>query len=350
VEAVVNDALEPASSPVRFGILGAARIAPAALIRPARRLPGAAVVAVAARQVERARAFANRHGIPRVHETYQALIEDPEIDAVYNPLPNSLHAEWSIRALQAAKHVLCEKPLASNAAEAQRMAAAAAASGRLLIEAFHYRYHPLAVRMKAVTDSGELGKIIHLEAHYCVPLLLPGDIRYRFELAGGATMDLGCYTINALRYLTGAEPVVASAQPRLSSAQVDRFMQADLRFADGRTGRIVCSLFSRILVRSRIVVRGDAGEMRVTGPFHPQLYHRLVVRRGAQVRVERFPRQTTFYYQLRAFLEAVRGRSTLPTDATDAMANLRVIDAVYERAGLSRRGSRPATVTAAVAA
>jgi predicted dehydrogenase len=191
---------------VRIGILGAARIAPGALIQPARAVPEALVVTIAARHFPRARAFATRHGIPRVHETYQAVLDDSEVDAIYNPLPNSLHGEWTIRALRAGKHVLCEKPLASNAEEAQRMAAAAEDSGRVLVEAFHYRYHPLALRMKGIVDSGELGEVCHLEAHFCVPLINPRDIRYRYELAGGATMDLGCYCINLIRYLAVLNP------------------------------------------------------------------------------------------------------------------------------------------------
>ena len=324
---------------VRIGVLGAARIAPMALIQPARVVPQVRVVAVAARHPDRARAFARRHGITRVHESYDDLIQDPELDAVYIPLPNSLHAAWAIRALRAGKHVLCEKPLASNAAEAQRMAAAAVESGKVLVEAFHYRYHPLAARMKEIVDGGELGTIRHLEAHFCVPLILPGDIRYRFDLAGGATMDLGCYAVNVIRYLAGAEPEVTSARARLASAQVDRYMQAELRFAGGRTGQVVCSLFSRILLRSRVVVRGDRGELRVWGAFHPQVFHRFEVRVGQSVRSERFPGETTFTHQLRAFVKAVRGQAPIVTDPVDAIANMRVIDAIYLKAGLKLRGA-----------
>ena len=136
------------TTPLRFGILGAARIAPMALIQPARRVPEAQVVAIAARDGAKARAFAAKHGIPRVHESYDALLADPELDAIYNPLPNGLHCEWTIRALRAGKHVLCEKPIASNASEAQQMADAARETGRVLVEAFHWRYHPLAKRVR----------------------------------------------------------------------------------------------------------------------------------------------------------------------------------------------------------
>ena len=324
--------------PLRIGVLGAARIVKMAVVRTARAVQEVRVVALAARDPARARAFAQRHGIPRVHDTYDALVRDPELDAVYIPLPNGLHAEWSIRALQAGKHVLCEKPLAANAEEARRMAKVAADSGRLLIEAFHYRYHPLLARMQEVVEGGELGTIRHLEAQFCVPLLEPGNIRYRYDLAGGATMDVGCYAVNILRCLARAEPEVIAARSRLASAQVDRYMEADLRFPDGRTGRIVCSLFSRILFRSRAVVRGDRGELRVSGPFHPQLYHRFEVCVGGAVRTERFPGETTFTHQLRAFAKAVRGEAVMATDAADAIANLRVIDAIYEKSGLKRRG------------
>ena len=263
---------------IRIGLLGAARITRWAVIRPARRLPEVSVTAVAARDPARASAFARRHGVPRVHPTYEALVQDPHLDAVYIALPNSLHAEWSIRALEAGKHVLCEKPLTSNATEAAQVAAVAARTGRVLAEAMHYRYHPLAARVKAIVESGELGTIRRFEADFCVPLLVPGNIRYRYELGGGATMDLGCYTINLLRYLAGAEPEVVKAEARLASPQVDRFMRAELWFPGKAVGQFTCSLCSWILLRSRARVEGSAGELRVTSPFHPDRYHRLVVR------------------------------------------------------------------------
>ena len=325
--------------PLRIGILGAARIAPMALIRPARAVPEAAVVAVAARDPERARAFAGKHGIARVAARYDALLADPEIDAVYNPLPNSLHAEWSIKAMEAGKHVLCEKPLAANADEATAMVAAAARCDRRLVEAFHYRYHPLAARMKAIVDAGALGTVRHVEATMCIPLIIPGDIRYRWELAGGATMDIGCYAINMVRFLAGAEPEVTRAEARLSSPKVDRWMTADFRFPDGRSGRITCSLFSSTLLKLSVRVRGDAGELRVFNPLAPHFYHRLSVRTPHGTTSERVPGEATYTYQLRAFVEAVRTQHPLPTDAADAVANMRVIDAIYDRAGLPRRGT-----------
>jgi predicted dehydrogenase len=324
--------------PLRIGILGAARIAPMALIRPARQVPEAAVAAVAARDPQRAQAFAAKQSIARVLPSYAALIADPDIDAIYNPLPNSLHCEWTVRALQAGKHVLCEKPFASNAGEAERMAAAAHQTGCVLMEAFHWRYHPLAARMRAILDSGELGTIRHIESHFWIPILRRSDIRFQLALSGGATMDTGCYTISIVRFLAGAEPEVVQAEARLSSPGVDRTMRASFRFADGRTGAISCSLLSPVLLRMSARVHGDRGTLAVLNPIVPQFFHRLTVRTDAGRRVEHVSGEATYTYQLRAFVAAVRTGAAIPTGPEDAIANMRVIDAVYTHAGLHPRG------------
>lgn len=327
------------SLPLRIGILGAARIVPNALIHPAAKVPGVQVAAIAARDPDRARAFAKRHAIARVHLDYAALVTDPEIDAVYNPLPNSLHAEWTMHALAAGKHVLCEKPLASNAPEAQQMAEAAQTSGCVLMEAFHYRYHPLMARMLEIVSSGELGAVHHIEAHMASPLRRWNDIRYSYDLAGGATMDMGCYTIHLVRTLAGAEPQVVSAQAKLRRPNVDRAMNADLRFADGRTARIVCSLWSSTVLSLQARVQGERGDLHVINPFLPHLFHRLRLRVAGKTHSERVPGESTYTHQLRAFVDAIRTGAPILTDAQDAIANMRVIDAVYRAAGLTVRGT-----------
>jgi predicted dehydrogenase len=319
-------------TPLRLGILGAARIAPMALVRPATHVPEATVLAVAARDPERARRFAAKHGIPRVHASYEALLADPEIDAVYNPLPNSLHARWTIQALDAGKHVLCEKPFASNVAEAETMAAAAARTGRVLVEAFHYRYHPLFARLRALIDGGEIGQVRHLEAHFCIPLLVPGDIRWRADLAGGALMDAGCYTVHLLRHLAGAEPDVERAEARWTRGGVDRWMRAWLRFPDGRTARLTTSLLSVVLLRATVAVEGSAGRIDVLNPIAPQFYHRVRVSTPAGTRRERVAGDASYVHQLRAFVAAVREGRPVPTTPADAIANMRVIDAIYRAA------------------
>jgi predicted dehydrogenase len=326
--------------PLRIGVLGAARITPTALLTPAKGLPEVEISAVAARDMQRARNFASRHGIPRVLPDYAALVEDPEIDAIYNPLPNSHHCEWSIRALEAGKHVLCEKPLAANAEEARRMTQVAVRSERLLMEAFHWRYHPLAARMREIVTDGSLGKIRHIEASLCVPILAPGDIRYRFDLAGGSLMDLGAYPVNMVRHLAGDEPRVVSAEVRLSSPDVDRWARAELAFPDGRSGRITCSLFSSTLLKIGIRVVGDAGRLDVFNPLAPHLYHHLTLRTPSGKRRERLKGESTYRLQLRAFVEALRTGIAPVTDGRDGTANMAVIDAIYSAAGLPPRGMR----------
>ena len=328
-----------AESPLKIGILGAARIAPMALIRPAAAVPEVEVFAMAARDQSRARRFAVKHSIPRVHGSYDELISDPKIEAVYNPLPNGLHCEWTIKALEAGKHVLCEKPLAANTDEAERMADAAAKAGLVLGEAFHWRYHPLAARMKEIVDGGALGRIRHLEATLCFPLPFPSDIRYRFDLGGGALMDAGCYPISMVRFLAGAEPEVVSADSRLASPDVDRWMRAELRFADGRSGRITCGLFSSTLLKLNVRVEGDEGTLSVFNPIAPHFYNRVKVTNRAGTETERVRGDATYVYQLRAFARAVRGGEPLPTDGAHGVANMRVIDAIYDAAGIKRRGT-----------
>jgi predicted dehydrogenase len=266
-------------------------------------------------------------------------VEDPALDAIYNPLPNSLHCEWTLRSLRAGKHVLCEKPIAANAGEAERMAAAAEETGRVLVEAFHWRYHPLAARMREVVRSGGLGEVRRVEASLCIPFLLPGDIRYRFDLAGGATMDTGCYAINLVRFLAEAEPNVVTAEVRRSSPDVDRWMRAELSFADGRSGRVECSLFSAKLLSVRARVIGSRGQLDVLNPVAPHLFHRLRLRADGESRSERVPGDASYTHQLRAFAAHVSGGPRMSTDASDAIANMQVIDAIYDRAGMKRRGT-----------
>jgi len=324
--------------PLRLGVLGAAKITPMALVRPAREVPEVAIAAVAARDPARAEAFARRHGIPKAHKSYDDLLAYDAIDAIYNPLPNGLHAEWSIRALEAGKHVLCEKPIASNAVEATQMAEVAQRTGRVLTEAFHWRYHPLAARMREVVQT-ELGELRHVEAMLCFPLPFPSDIRYSWELAGGAMMDAGCYTVNMVRWLAGAEPEVVSAEAKLARPKVDRYMRADLLFPGGCSGRVTASLFSARLLAMALRAEGSAGEMRVLNPLAPQFYHSLKIVRPGRTTRERIAGDATYTHQLRAFAEHVRGGKKMSSDARDGIANMSVIDAIYRAAGLPVRGS-----------
>ena len=325
------------AAPLRVGVLGAARIAPSALIKPAKDNAEVVVAAVAARDGSRARAFAAKHGIARVHESYEALIADPDLDAVYNPLPNGLHGKWTRAALVAGKHVLCEKPFTANAAEAREIAGLAAKSDRVVMEAFHYRYHPLALRTEQIIASGELGKLERVEAALCFPLPKFSDIRYNYSLAGGAMMDAGCYAVHMARTFGGSTPEVVSAQAKLRDPQVDRAMTAELRFAEGHTGRVRCSMWSSRLLEITAHVVGDRGEVRLFNPVTPQFFHRLSVRSSDGKRVERFPRRPSYAYQLDAFAGAVLRGEPVKTTPADAIENMTVIDAIYRAAGLPLR-------------
>ena len=358
---------------LRIGTLGAARITPAALIKPARQVPGVTVAAVAARDPERARRFAAKYRIRMVHPSYEALIDDPAIDAIYNPLPNALHARWALRAIEAGKHVLCEKPFTANAAEAAAVAAAAKASGLVVMEAFHYRYHPLAQRMQEVVlgpageagggspageaggggrtgqasgrgpaagaGEGEIGPLRYLEASLCFPLPRFSDIRYSYDLAGGAAMDAGCYAVNWLRMLGPGEPEVVAAGAKLQSPNVDRAMSASFRFAGGVLGRMTASIWSAQLLRLDAKAVGDRGVMRVFNWVSPRPYNRLTVTADSYTRRERVSGESSYTYQLRAFAAAVLRGDPVLTTPEDAVANMAVLDAVYQAAGLPVRGS-----------
>jgi len=323
--------------PLCIGALGAARITPEALVQAAKLCPEVRVTAVAARSTERARSFAREHGIGRAHDSYEALLADPEVDAVYIALPNGLHGRWTLAALAAKKHVLCEKPFAANAEEARHVADAAAASGLVVMEAFHYRHHPLARRMEEIVKSGELGEILRIETALCFPLPFFRDIRYRLDLAGGALMDGGCYAVNLARLLGGGRPAVVSANAKLRSPGVDRAMRAELRFPGGASGHVLTSMWSTDLLRASARVVGSAGEMKVFNPYMPQRFHRLTVHVGRDVRRERSASRPTYAYQLDAFAAACLRGAPVLTSAEDAVVNMSVIDDVYRAAGLKVR-------------
>ena len=321
---------------LRIGCLGAARITPSAVIKPSLTLDDVEVTAVAARDAAKAQAYAAKKGVPRAHASYDALLADPEVDAVYNPLPNGLHAEWTLKALDAGKHVLCEKPFTANATEAEQVADAASKSGLTVMEAFHWRYHPLAARMLEIV-GGELGPIRHIEASFCFPLLRRGDIRWQLDLAGGALMDAGCYAVHMVRTLAGSEPEISRATALELAPGVDRRMDAELAFADGRTGAITASMLSRSFLRISLRAVGERGTMRVVNPLAPHLFHRLTVRQDGKTTRERVSGRSTYWHQLRAFVDAVRSGSEPITGVTDAVANMRVIDAIYRAAAMEPR-------------
>jgi predicted dehydrogenase len=272
-----------------------------------------------------------------VHDSYESLLDDDHIDAIYNPLPNGLHGEWTLKAMAHGKHVLCEKPFTANAEEAKRVADAAKTSGLVVMEAFHWRYHPMATRMLEVIDSGELGEVRRIQAALCFPLPSFKDIRWQLNLAGGALMDAGCYPVHMVRTLAGSEPTVVNASAKLHSEGVDRRMAAELSFGDGRTGGILASMWSTSLLRVDLVVTGTQATMKVLNPTTPHMFNRLSISGKSGKRHERVHGGPTYDYQLEAFRAAVQeGKATL-TAPEEAVANMQVIDAIYLSAGLKPR-------------
>jgi predicted dehydrogenase len=326
--------------PLRIGVLGAARIAVVAIVAPAQ-LTGARLVAVAARDRTRAEAFAAEHGVERVLDSYADVLADPEVEAVYNPLANGLHGPWNLAALAAGKHVLTEKPSASNAAEAREVRDAAARAGVVFMEAFHYLYHPVARRMLEVLDSGEIGELRHVEVHMEIPPPPDGDPRWSLPLAGGGLMDVGCYAIHLHRVLgrfAGGAPRVtgAAGREREGHPGVDEWVRAELAFPGGATG-VVHSSMAAAELRITALLVGDAGEVRAANFALPHRDDRVWVTAGGVEREERLGLRPSYAYQLEAFAAAVRDGAPVPTDADDAVATAALIDDCYRAAGFDLR-------------
>ncbi len=324
-------------SPVRIGILGASSFAPTTMINPARGNRDVVVAAVGARDLPSAEEFAAKYGIAKAHGSYEALIDDPDLDAIYVLVPTSMHGKWTKAALAAGKHVLVEKPFTANAAEAREIADLAAKSDRVVMEAIQFRHHPLTRRVEQIIASGELGTLQRVDVTLCVLLPTFKANCYNYDFAGGAMMDAGSYVANMARTFGGSTPEVVSAQAKLQKPQVDRAMTAELRYASGHTGRLQCALWSSKMFRATAKVVGDDGELRVISPAAPHLFPRLSVRSANGKRSERFSRRPTYSFQLDAFAGAVLRGEPVRTSPQDAVENMSVIDAVYRAAGLPIR-------------
>ncbi|AQT79163.1 oxidoreductase [Mycolicibacterium litorale] len=322
---------------VRIGILGASSFAPTTMINPARGNPEVVVAAVGARAQASADEFAAKYNIAKAYGSYEALIDDPDLDAIYVLVPTSMHGKWTKIALEAGKHVLVEKPFTANAAEAAEIAELSAKSDRVVMEAIQFRHHPLTRRVEEVIASGELGTLQRVDVALCVLLPTFKANCYNYDLAGGAMMDAGSYVTNMARTFGGSTPEVVSAQAKLQKPRVDRAMTAELRYAGGHTGRLECALFSGKMFWARAKVVGDQGELHWFSPAAPNLFPRLAIRSANGKRIERFSRRPTYSFQLDAFAGSVLRGEPVRTSPQDAVENMSVIDAVYRAAGLPVR-------------
>jgi len=339
-------ARQPSGStePLRIGVLGAAQIAENAIVDPARST-GARLVAVAARDRRRAEEFAAAHGVERVLDSYAEVIADPEVEAVYNPLVNGLHAPWNLAAIAAGKHVLSEKPFAACAEEAEEVRDAGAAAGVVVMEAFHYLYHPLTQRLHELLATGELGALQRFEATLTGPPPSPEDPRWSLSLAGGALMDLGCYALHAHRVLApwaGGPPrlVGATGGERAGAPGVDEWVEAELAYPSGATGVARCDMAGATTEMTCRIV-GTGGEARAANFAVPQLDDRLFVSSPTGDRVEHLGTKPSYAYQLEAFTASVRDGAPVPTDGADAVATMRLIDECYRAIGLEPRPRSP---------
>jgi predicted dehydrogenase len=325
----------------RIGMLGSARIAETALLQAARDVPEVTVAAVAARDIARAEAFALRHGIASAYGSYDELLADPGIDAIYNPLPNSLHGPWMLRAIAAGKHVLCEKPFASNAAEAALVAKAAAASDLVVMEAMHYRYHPLIRRLREVV--AKLGTVRYMQCWTSFAIADPDNIRYDYSLGGGALMDGGCYAIDCMRMLAGEPEVTGALADTKPDGLVDRALAARLSFPGGATGWFESAFTRSGEFRADLHVSCDEGTVQVDDFIRPHYGHLAVTPQAPPERTGKEAEQgetatwTSFVWQLRAFAQAIRTGSPVETSAANALATMAVIDDAYRAAGLPVR-------------
>ena len=325
---------------IRLGLIAASRIAKGAIIDPLPDVDGVELVAVAARDHERARAAADEWGAPLAFGSYEELVASDDIDAVYIGTPASLHREWAIAAIDAGKHVLCEKPLAANADDARAIADADERGGVVVMEAFHWRYHPFLERIRAVLDGGELGRIDRFDAAFDIPDGRIGrdDIRWDLALGGGATMDLGCYSIQFVRWAAGADPDVVSAEAVCPVDEIDGSLAAELRWPSGITGSIQSSMIAPgEQVEAWLRVTGERGRMIVTNPLAPQHGATLVVDTGSRIRYEVADTSTTYFHQLVAFRDAIVHGTSFPTTTADGVRNMEIIDACYRAAGLQPR-------------
>ncbi len=324
---------------VRWGVLSTANIGVAKVIPGMRTAERCDLVAIASRDLATAEAAARDLGIPKAHGTYEALLADPDVDAVYIPLPNHLHAEWTLRAAEAGKHVLCEKPLAMSSMQAQEMVDGCRRAGALLMEAFMYRLHPQWVRVREIVESGRLGELTAMQAFFSYRNVDPDNIRNIAAFGGGALMDVGCYPINVARMLFGEEPSHVEALVRRDATfGTDVVTSALLQFGD-RQAAFTCSTW--IEPDQRVHLVGTEGRLVVEIPFNipPDRATRLFVTAGGDppvnpaTEVIEIPPADQYGVQVDGFSRAVLEGGEVPIPPEDAVANMRVVEAVLEAAG-----------------
>jgi predicted dehydrogenase len=326
---------------VRWGVLGVAKIAVEKVIPAMQRGELSQIDAIASRDLKKARAAADGLGIARAYGSYEELLADPGIEAVYNPLPNELHVPWTIKALEAGKHVLCEKPIALSADEARSLIPVREHSGRLVAEAFMVRFHPQWRRARELAVSGEIGSPSAIQTFFSYRLLDPTNVRNR-PPGGGGLYDIGCYAVLTARYIFGAEPIrVVATLDWDPDFRTDRLVSAILEFPGGR--HLTFTAATQLSAHQHVTIVGDAGRIEIAIPFNapPDRPTRIIVDKGVDLfgggaRVEEFEVCDQYTLQGDAFSRAVLGKAPFEFPLEDAVLNMRVIDALFRSA---ERGS-----------
>ena len=318
-----------AKSILRWGLLGTGRIN-RALIAPLRISPRNRLTAVASRDADRARAYATERDIPRWHGSYEALLADPEIDVIYNSLPNSLHAEWTIKAAQAGKHVLCEKPLAVTVEDVDAIAAAAERAGVVVAEAFMYRHHPQTLKVQELVASGAIGRLRLVRGGFTFNLTRPGDVRLDPALGGGSIWDVGCYPISFARAAIGAAPLEAFGWQVTGPTGVDLSFTGQLRFP----GQVYAQVDSSFQATLRMVMDfvGDAGRITLTNAFKPDADSRLYLWREDAMEVLTFPAQELYLGEVEDMADAILLDKPPRVSLADSRENVATILALLRSA------------------
>lgn len=314
---------------LRWGILSTALINQA-LIPAIHNSPRSELLAVASRDQARAEAYAGEWGIHKAYGNYEALLADPEIDVVFNPLPNSLHAEWTIRAADAGKHVLCEKPFAINEQECLDMIAAAARNQVVIMEAFMYRYHPQMQLVRQWLDQGEIGDLERILASFSFTLARPGNPRWDSKMGGGSLWDVGCYPVNFSRFVAGQEPEEVFAWQRTHPTGVDDAVFGILRFPNGLFAEIDCGF--RAPTRKKAEVGGKKGTIFLEDPWHASPTAHIILKKENEEKRVPVPEGSSYFLEVEALCDAVlEGKQPLVT-LEDSLGNTRTILALYDSA------------------
>ena len=342
--AAVDDAAGE-HAPLRWGVLGVANIAVRQVIPAMQRTRAARVEAIASRDLAKAESAARALGIRHAHGSYEALLADPDVDAVYIPLPNHLHVPWTVRAAEAGKHVLCEKPMGMNAAEVRSLLAVRERTGVVIGEAFMTRTHPQWARVRELIAAGRIGELRLVTGHFSYYRRDPQDVRSKVEWGGGVLLDIGCYPVTMARWLFGAEPLaVAAVLERDPDFRVDRLVSGLLRFP---TGQAAFTVGGQAALHQQMQIYGTTGRIGLDVPFNPPPDHRCRILVddgrdlvGGGVEAIGFDAVDQYTLQAERFADAVRGRGAVPVGVEDAIGNMAALDALF-RAAESGRWETP---------